>query len=165
MSVIDAASDMSDHEMEEKKSSKKQGKVKTKGRGFKTTFDAAGGEDRAARAGTFESIDDDGEEASKSNAQKSVEGWIIFVTNVHEEAQEDDIHDLFADYGEIKQLHLNLDRRTGYVKGYVAIEYEHFKEAQNAIDNLNGHALLEQEIAVDFAFVKGKGGAKPSRRK
>ncbi|CAK9276097.1 unnamed protein product [Sphagnum jensenii] len=122
---------------------------KTKGRGFREEVSLDHSNRFAAKE--FESLDSGG----GPGPQRSVEGWIILVTGVHEEAQEDDLHETFSEYGEIKNLHLNLDRRTGFVKGYALIEYETKKEAQEAIDNLNGKQLLLQTISVNWAFSTG----------
>lgn len=121
-----------------------------KGRGF-------GEQDRETEREGYDSIEDTGGQGP----MRSIEGWIVFVSNIHEEAQEDEISDHFAEYGEIKNIHVNLDRRTGFIKGYALVEYETYKEADAAIKACDGSDFLGKQLKVDWAFIKPP---KPGRR-
>ena len=122
-------------------------RVKGRGHSFREDEDRFEG-----RGGVFETI----EQEPGPGPSQSIEGWIIFVTNVHEEAQEEDILDKFSEYGDVKNIAVNLDRRTGFVKGYALVEFEQYDEAANAIRGMNGKKILGQDIRCDWAFMKSE---------
>ena len=83
-------------------------KRKAKGRGFK---DRGSNDTRyAGRGGKFESLDDENE---GGDVQKSVEGWIVFVTGVHEEAEEDDLYDLVTSTLTHTHKHITCSEKHG----------------------------------------------------
>eukprot|EP00871_Galdieria_phlegrea_P002484 jgi/Galph1/3236/GphlegSOOS_G1900.1 len=148
-----------DMEMEQSETSREE---RGRGRGIRAAMDVDEDGRYAGRGGVFERL---GTDKTGSGPQKSVEGYILIACNLHEECTEEDIYDKFSEYGEVKNIHLNLDRRTGFTKGYALIEYEYFKEAQAAIEALNGAELHDHLLDVSWAFSHGPIGTRMSTRR
>lgn len=74
----------------------------------------------------------------------------IYVGNLPWSATEDEIHDLFAQYGEVASVKLISDRETGRPRGFGFVEMED-AEAQKAIEALEGTEFGGRTLRVNEA--------------
>jgi len=134
--------------------SESSGTPKIKGRGHRSGGDKGGG-----GGGHYESREDEEGGGEKGDPARSVEGWVLIVTGLHEEAQEDEVVDRFGEFGQVRNVQMNLDRRTGFVKGYALVEFLKKNEAEKAKKGMDKEEMYGKEVRVDWAFVhEGRGG-------
>lgn len=134
--------------------SESTGTPKLKGRGHQS----GGGDKGGGGGGHYESREDEEGGGEKGDPARSVEGWVLIVTGLHEEAQEDEVVDRFGEFGEVRNVQMNLDRRTGFVKGYALVEFASQKEAAKAKEGMDKEEMYGKEVRVDWAFVHGGRG-------
>ena len=75
----------------------------------------------------------------------------IFVSSLNFKAKKEDLQDLFAPFGEVTSARIIINRNTHRSKGYGFVEMPNDKEAQAAIDALNGSEHMERTINVAVA--------------
>lgn len=77
------------------------------------------------------------ESQEEKNIRKIRETGRLFVRNILYTASEDDFKTLFSKYGEIDEIHIALDTRTGKSKGYVYVLFKNPDDAVTAYIELD----------------------------
>lgn len=73
----------------------------------------------------------------------------VFIGGLSFDLSEGDIIAVFSQYGEIVNINLIRDRKTGKSKGFGFLCYQDQRSTILAVDNLNGIKLLNRTIRVD----------------
>ncbi|MEX1317198.1 MAG: RNA-binding protein [Synechococcaceae cyanobacterium] len=82
----------------------------------------------------------------------------IYVGNLSFQAEREDLVDLFAQYGEVRQCSLPLDRETGRKRGFAFVELTQEADEQKAIDDLQDVEWMGRMIRVNKATPREGGG-------
>ena len=75
----------------------------------------------------------------------------IYVGNLSYQTTEDELRDLFAEFGDVVSAKLIEDKFTGQSKGFGFVEMSNNSEAQKAMDELNGRDVNGRSITVNQA--------------
>ncbi len=74
----------------------------------------------------------------------------IFVSNINYATQEQSLHDLFAEFGEVSSAKIITDRETGRSRGFGFVEMGD-DEGKSAIEALNGKELDGKALNISEA--------------
>lgn len=86
----------------------------------------------------------------------------IYVGNLPFSATEDEVRELFSQYGEVESVRLMTDRDTGRPRGFGFVTMSS-QDASAAMEALDGHAMGGRNLRVNEAQEKqgGGGGGRP----
>lgn len=75
----------------------------------------------------------------------------VYVGNLSYDVTQDDLSQVFAEYGTVKRVHLPTDRETGRMRGFAFVEMESDSEEESAIEALDGAEWMGRDLKVNKA--------------
>jgi RNA recognition motif-containing protein len=78
----------------------------------------------------------------------------IYIGNISYTMTSEEIRDLFLPYGNVLNVRIITDKKTGRSKGYAFVEMDNDTEAENAIQALNQTQVKGRNIKVNNAMRK-----------
>lgn len=75
----------------------------------------------------------------------------IYVGNLPFRATEDELRDMFSEFGNVATTSIITDRETGRSRGFGFVEFTDDTEAENAIREMNGKPMQGRPLVVNEA--------------
>lgn len=75
----------------------------------------------------------------------------IYVGNLSYDVTEEDLTQVFTEYGTITRVHMPTDRETGRMRGFAFVEMQSETEEDAAIEALDGAEWMNRELKVNKA--------------
>jgi RNA recognition motif-containing protein len=75
----------------------------------------------------------------------------IFVGNLSYEISQEDLVEVFKDYGEVQRVHIPVDKETGRKRGFAFVEMVSKAQETTAIEALDGAEWMGRSIKVNEA--------------
>jgi len=75
----------------------------------------------------------------------------IYIGNLSYEINQEDLNEVFGEYGTVKRVHIPTDRETGRVRGFAFVEMESEADEDKAIAALDGAEWMDRSLKVNKA--------------
>lgn len=75
----------------------------------------------------------------------------IYVGNLSYQATENDVREVFNEYGTVKRIVLPVDRETGRMRGFAFVEMTEDNDEEKAIADLDGAEWMGRQLKVNKA--------------
>lgn len=82
----------------------------------------------------------------------------IYVANIPFKASDDQLRELFAQYGEVASCKIIMDKMTNQSRGFGFVEISDDEAAKKAIEGLNEYDFMGKILKVNEARPKTEGG-------
>ncbi|MEE2812509.1 MAG: hypothetical protein VX627_05745 [Candidatus Thermoplasmatota archaeon] len=96
-------------------------------------------------------------------AAKETMGMKLFVGGVPYSVTEEQLTELFAAHGELKEVHIATDKETGKSKGFAFITFKSHKEGAAAIEALKGTKIEGRKLTIQESNRGGGRGGRGGR--
>ena len=75
----------------------------------------------------------------------------MYVGNINYETNEDQLNEVFGEYGEVVSVNIVTDKFSGKSRGFAFVEMANDEEADSAMAGLNGKEIDGRKIKVNEA--------------